>query len=136
MNDMNWADIVASITPLEPTDLDGIIDTLRPPLSDSKQTVFPVETVKNPIPVQFRDETTVCFGARVTKDTPDRLGLAMTLAQMAAEKGAFPIILSHLDYSGLEQFGFRVERVAGKNAEEIEACEAQICEFWKIVMVI
>jgi len=60
----------------------------------------------------------------------------MTLAQMAAEKGGFPIILSHLDVCGLEQFGFRVERIGGSTDEEIAACEAQVCAFWNIVMVI
>ena len=136
MSHVDWADVVAAITPLEPTDLDGLIEAIAPKAPALKGTRFPQEEVTNLIPVDFQDDKTVCFGARITKDTPDKVALAMTLAQMAAEKGAFPVILSHLDTCGLEQFGFRVERVAGANPQEIAACEAQICAFWKIVMVI
>ena len=136
MSDFEWASVVASITPLEPTDLDGMIDAIAPKDVTPKGARFPLDAAINAVPVVFQDDTTVCFGARITKETSDRVGLAMTLAQMAAEKGAFPVILSHLDYCGLEQFGFRVERVAGQTPEEIAACEAQICAFWKIVMVI
>ncbi len=136
MSQTDWADVVASITPLEPTDLDAIIDRSKKNQPAKAGLEFPLDAAIAPMKPSFKDETTVCFGARVTENTPNRLALAVTLAQMAAEKGATPIILSHLDYSGLEQFGFRVERIGGKTEEEREACEAQVCAFWNIVMVI
>ena len=136
MSQMDWTKVVAEITPLEPTDLDAVIDAIKPTEGAPSGLRFPREAADYAIASVFNEETTVCFGARITKDTPNKMALAMTLAQMAAEKGAFPVILSHMDYCGLEQFGFRVERVAGKDAAEIAACEAQICAFWNIVMVI
>jgi len=136
MSGFEWSDVVASITPLEPTDLDALIDKIAPKTGAPARTQFPTAAAIAAVPTSFEDDQTVCFGARVTKDTANVTALAMTLAQLAAEKGGVPIILSHLDYCGLEQFGFRVERVAGQTEEEIAACEAQICAFWKIVMVI
>lgn len=136
MSETDWAKVVATITPLEPIDLDGLIDEITPDKPARKGLPFPQSAAVPPLPVEFHEETTVCFGARVTKDTPNRMALGMMLAQMAAEKGAFPVILSHVDYCGLEQFGFRVERIAGETDAEIAACEAQVCSFWNIVMVI
>ena len=60
----------------------------------------------------------------------------MVLAQMAAEKAAHPVILSHVDVTGLEKFGFRVERVAGNTEAERHAAEEQLKRFWNIVLVI
>ncbi len=136
MTQKNWASVVASITPLEPYDLDGMIDGLKPAQAKPNGLTFPQGIENTPLPLSFEDETTVCFGARITKDTPNRLKLAMMLAQMAAEKGANPVILSHVEYCGLEQYGFRVERIGGATEAEIAACEAQVCDFWNIVMVI
>ena len=136
MSEVSWSDVVAHISPFEPVDLDEVIDALQPGEGRKGQLGFPQEAALQPIRLSFEDPTTVCFGARVTDTTPDIVALAMTLGQMAAEKGATPIILSHVDYAGLEQFGFRVERVGGRTEEERAACEAQICDFWNIVMVI
>ena len=136
MSELNWAHVVSTITPLEPSDLDGIIDGIKTENPKVNATGFPIDAAVPSLPLDFEDEKTVCFGARITEATPNRVGLAMTLAQMAAEKGAFPVILSHLDYCGLEQFGFRIERISGGTEEEIAACEAQVCKFWNIVVVI
>lgn len=136
MSETNWAQVAATITPLEPHDLDGVITAIAPKKADRSGLAFPTEAAATALPLGFKDDKTVCFGARVTKDTTNKVALAMTLAQMAAEKGAFPVILSHLDYCGLEQFGFRVERIGGSTDAEIAACEAQVCKFWNIVMVI
>jgi len=136
MNEMNWAKVVASITPLKPTDLSDIIDALSPPSAKKENLEFPISAGTSPLVGEFTDEAQVCFGARITQDTPNPVKLGMTLAQMAAEKGAYPVILSYVDHTGLEPFGFRVERIGGKDATEMAACEAQILKFWNIVMVI
>ncbi len=131
-----WSDLVASITPNAAFDLDAALGDLTANPPSKGQLTFPADAAKAPLPLRFAEPTTVCFGARITEDTPNRLALATTLAQMAAEKGATPIILSHVDHAGLEQFGFRVERVGGQTYDERAACEAQLCSFWNIVMVI
>lgn len=131
-----WAAVIARITPSGPTDLDAALDTVGAQKPKAGKTSFPPEAANSPLIVEFEEEETVCFGARITKDTPNKTALAMTLAQMADEKAATPIILSHVDICGLERFGFRVERITGETAEEIEACEAQVRDFWNIVLVI
>lgn len=136
MTELSWADVTAAITPLKPRDLDGLIEEITPNDATPKGLTFPVDAAAASSPMTFKDENTVCFGARITKDTQNKVALAMTLAQMATENGGFPIILSHLDVSGMEQYGFRVERIGGSTPEEIAACEAQVCAFWNIVMVI
>ena len=53
---------------------------------------------------------------------PEVTSLARRLAATALERGIFPVILTTLDQSGFERFGFRVERLteAGRAGEEAE----------------
>lgn len=136
MRDDSWNDVISRITPAIPIDIDADLEPIAPKIAEPGRVKFSPSAIDAELPVQFADEETVCFGVRITKDTPNIVALAMQIAQMAAEKGAYPIVLAHVDYSGLERFGFRVERVAGTTPEEIEACEAQICAFWQIVLII
>ena len=132
----HWTRVMGLISPAAPTDLDPVLAGYDPRAQGKGKTGFPGGIGDVALPVDFKSEDTVCFGARVTKDTPNPVQLAMSLAQMAAEKGAEPIILSHLDYCGLERFGFRVERIAGQNEAARADAEAQAVRFWNIVLVI
>lgn len=131
-----WTRVMGMISPAEPDNLDDLLGPFDPRRGDQGAAIFP-ETIEDvALPVPLASEETVCFGARVTAETPDPVRLAMTLAQMAAEKGAEPIILSHVDVCGLERFGFRVERIAGATPEARDVAEAQAVRFWNIVLVI
>jgi len=136
MSAEHWTQVMALITPATPVDLDEDIADLDPRARSMGKTLFPDTIPDVALPVPLSGDDTVCFGARITEDTPDRIRLAMNLAQMAAEKGAEPIILSHVDLCGLERFGFRVERIAGDTEDARAVAEAQAVRFWNIVLVI
>ena len=129
-----WLNIIDAISPQMPEALDSVVED--GPLPPKGRLLFPTASAEPAPAYEFDDEETITFGARITKDTPDRLALAMTLAQMALEKGAEAIILSHVDDPLLDRFGFRVERVSGETDEERAASEAQLVRFWNIVFVI
>jgi hypothetical protein len=40
------------------------------------------------------------------------------------------------DYSGIERFGFRTEKVAGKTEAERDACRDQLRQFWGIELTL
>lgn len=137
MSKTNWLAVLGRITSQSPLNLDADLADLDPRHASKPGILsFPEAAAKSALPTSFSDEETVAFAARVTEETKDPIGLAVTLAQMAFEKGAEVVILSHLDYSGLERFGFRVERVAGETEAERAASEAQLIRFWNIVFVI
>jgi len=137
MSATKWLDVISRITAQTPDDLDPILAPLDPRHhAESGAFHFPVEAAVPVISTPFGSDDVVCFGARVTESTPDPLRLAMVLAQMAAEKAAHPVILAHVDVTGLEKFGFRVERVAGSTDAERNAAEEQLKRFWNIVLVI
>ena len=100
-----WNDVIARITPMQPTDLDAALAEACPRANKPGTVNFPKTAAAAPLVLDLATEETVCFGARITEDTPNRLALAMSLAQMAEEKAATPIILSHVEVCGLERFG-------------------------------
>ena len=59
----------------------------------------------------------------------------MRLAAVALERGVTPIILSALDMSGFERFGFRVERLPAQPAERATA-EAELARVWDLSIII
>ena len=131
-----WTEVITRINPRAPIQLDDVLMPLDPRSTKSGTYTFPAHVTETPVVTPFLRETTICLGARITEKTTNRLALAMKLAQMAADKDAMPIIISHVEYSGLERFGFRVERVAGETEEERAAAEQQIIDFWNILMVV
>ena len=77
-----------------------------------------------------------CFGVRLRTPRLDIRPEAARLAAAAVERGVIPVILSHVDRSGFEQLGFRVERVHGETPAEREMQEAELCRFWDLSIVI
>ena len=131
-----WLGVVDAISPQVPDPLDDLIAPFDSTVPAPGRLLFPAAAAEPEAPYEIKDEETVTFGARITAETPNRLNLAMTLAQMALEKGAEAIILSHVDDPLLDRFGFRVERVAGETEEARAAAEAQLIRFWNVVFVI
>ncbi len=132
----DWLKRIGQITPLAPTSLDAALEKLDPRFGKPGTFHFPTAAGDPEIVTPFADPEMVAIGVRITEDTPNRVQLAMKLAQMAAEKDAEPIVLSYVDMTGLERFGFRIERIAGASDEERALAEAQIIKFWNIVLVI
>lgn len=83
-----------------------------------------------------RDEDWACLGIRVTEPPDDVTALARRLAATAVERGIIPVILSPLDQSGFERFGFRVERLSGATPEARAAEEAELQGFWNFALIL
>ena len=118
-----WLGIIDAISPQSPDVLDDLIAPFETKAPNRGRLLFPPEAAALAPPYLMNEEDTVAFGARITSDTPNRLTLAMTLAQMALEKGAEAIILSHVDDPELDRFGFRIERVCVDTAKR-DLCRA------------
>lgn len=62
--------------------------------------------------------------------------LAGQLLSLSMEREADVIVLSEIDYSGLERFGFRSERICGETEAAREACEYQVSRLWNPEIVL
>ncbi len=83
-----------------------------------------------------REDGWACLGIRVTERPEDVTALARRLAATAVERGIIPVILSSLDQSGFERFGFRVERLSGTTPEARMAEEAELQGFWNFALIL
>ena len=120
MTDERWFDVIARMTPDEPLDLDAVLFDVS--ASADPGEVAPLgraETMAPSARLWERDEALSHIGIRVTQAHPDALELAFRLASAAAERGVVPIILSPLERTGFERFGFRVERLPSGSAARI-----------------
>lgn len=127
-----WAAILSRIGHALPVDLDSPDHSNRAPtLPVSAGQPPPAAVLWNP------GEGAVSYlGIRLRAPLADCAGAAARLAAAAMERGVVPVILSTLDISGFERFGFRVERIAGMTEAERAACEAQIARFWQLAIII
>lgn len=137
MPDPRWDTVLARLTRHQPDDLDDLLGPLdarraATPGADA----FPAGVGLNPFAPAWRAEGTVAIGVRVRTAPADPAGLAARLAAFALEREAEVVVLSEADYSGLERFGFRTERVAGPTPEAREACERQSADFWGLEVVL
>ncbi len=84
----------------------------------------------------LKRENAVCVGVRIAAPLSDAAERAVRLAAFALERDVEIVLLSTLDATGLERFGFRVERVAGEAEAARERYELQVRRFWNIDLVL
>lgn len=65
----------------------------------------------------------IAIGVRLRQPREDLADFAVYLSTFAIERNVEAVVLSHLDYSGLERSGFRTERISGDTPEARTACE-------------
>lgn len=130
-----WSMIITKIAPLNAEPLDDILEVFDIRYGSTGSCILP-DKGWHCNQKAFRHSSTVCIGVRVDGDNIDRTDLSMKLASMALEKEVMPIIFSRGDYSGMEKFGFRVEKVSGKTETQRLECEEQLKHFWDISVVI
>ena len=136
MKNNDIIDIINRIAPQRPTDLDDILAPIDPRQKPAGTFRFPADASAIAAATPLENAGAVCFGARVDETTKEPQRLAMNVAQLAAEKGAIPVIFSYADPCPLGAFGFRIERIVGRTEAEREAAQAQVRAFWNIAMVI
>lgn len=128
--------MVSRITPFEAVNIDSLLAASDPRTRGGGRDIFPSGIERPAFRTLFRSESTVTIGIRITKKRNDLAILAAQLAALSMEQNAEVIVLSTLDYSGLERFGFRCERVCGETPEQVLACEMQLIIFWNLEVII
>jgi hypothetical protein len=135
MSGDRWFDVIARVSADAPADLDEILNA-------GSGTQVPVAS---PLPdgpavlssrLWERDDAVSHIGIRIDRPPRDVRRLALRLASAAAERGVVPIILSSLGRTGLEQYGFRVERLPEGPPELVALFESELRKFWDMPIVI
>ena len=126
-------DILARLTDAAPVDLDPMPGGTVPAPGGRLETApgAPLSPTLWP-----RAEGWASIGIRVTEPVADVTTLARKLAATAVERGILPVILSSLDQSGFERFGFRIERLSGASEAERAAEEAELAGFWNFALIL
>jgi hypothetical protein len=131
-----WSAILSRIGPHDADDLDELLTRFDPRQSALGRDVFPLpEAVLMP-KAALKQADAVCVGVRATGTGASASDRAMFLAAFAIEQDVQIVVMSEDDRSGLERFGFRVERLSGGSPEARAACEAQIRRFWNLDIVL
>ena len=126
-------EILARLQDTAPVDLDALLPGAGPAKGG---TLGPDAAVPLSPALWQRDDGWACLGIRVTEPPKDVTALARRLAATAVERGIIPVILSSLDQSGFERFGFRVERLSGATPEARTAEEAELQGFWNFALIL
>ena len=136
MDPTQWNTILSRIGPHEADDLDDLLRRFDPRASDGGRDVFPLpEAVLMPQSTLKRQDA-VCVGLRAPAANPTTVDRAMRLAAFAIEREVQIVVLNESDRSGMESFGFRVERIAGDTEEARATCEDQLRRFWNLDLVL
>lgn len=133
-----WQDVLSRISNSKPIDLDPLI------FEDRKVKIgnaIKLPAQNDPTPLSKKlfpkcDVTQSYIGLRVTSANSDHTQIAVRLAAAALEKGVIPIILTTLNESGFERFGFRVERLTGSTKKELSRQEKQLTAFWGLAIIV
>lgn len=136
MEAQRWAAVMSRITPVGADDLDDLMAAYDRPRGRPGAELFPQVSAAAAPHAALKRADTVCVGIRVPTALADPADHALRLVAFAAERNVEVIILAEGDVTGLERFGFRVERVAGADPEARSQCEAQICRFWNIDLIL
>ncbi len=136
METQRWTALLARIVPQDADDLDALTAAYDPRGGAPGRETFPEIAARVMPQAALKRADAVCVGLRVAPPLPDAADRAMRLAAFAAERDVEVVVLAETDASGLERFGFRVERVAGETPEARAACEDQIRRLWGIDLVL
>ncbi len=136
MDAQRWNALLSRIVPQDAADIDDIVGPFDPRRASEGSDVFPeIPSVLMPQSGMKRRDA-VCIGLRAGEMLSDAADRAVRLAAFAIERDAEIVVLAEADASGLERFGFRVERIAGDTEAARAACEDQVRRFWNIDLVL
>jgi hypothetical protein len=127
---------LSRIVPQDADDLDELTSAYDARHGAAGRDIFPEITPALHTEGAFKRPDTVCVGLRVPERLADAHDTAMRLASLAAEQDVEIVVLALTDVSGLERFGFRIERIAGAGPDARERCEQQVRRFWGIDLVL
>ena len=137
MSERRLFETICRITPAAPTDLDDLVYALRPRPARTGHEVFPAfEPPPQDAPQNPPEGARVTIVVRVQAPLDDPADYAMRLAALALERDAEIVILSALDYCGLERFGFRCERIVPEGGAITPERLADLRAFWSLDLVL
>jgi hypothetical protein len=136
MDAQRWNAILARITGHDATDIDDITRDFDPRSEHTGRDLFPEVAGQLMPEAAMKRPGAICVGLRVEAPPVDAADQAMRLVAFALEKDVEIVVLSHIDHSGFERFGFRIERICGDSEAERDVCEEQIRRFWNIDTVL
>ncbi|WP_165905326.1 hypothetical protein [Rhodovulum euryhalinum] len=136
--DPAWSAVLGRITTARPDDLDALIrDGAAGP---AHGRMLPAGGAVPPSAALWRraegDATLSRIGVRIAEPLADPARAALRLSAAAIERRVIPVILSRLDQSGFERFGFRVERVPAGDEAAARAVEAELTRFWDLAIIV
>lgn len=131
-----WTEAMTRISAAEAENIDPLIGRFDPRRDPRGRSLFPAFEPAAAPETPMKDPDRAVIGARLVSPPDDLAAYAARLLAFAMEHDVDIVVLSHLDYSGLEKFGFRTERIAGESEADRERCEAQLRRFWNIDLVV
>ncbi|MFN6951326.1 MAG: hypothetical protein ACK4NE_01860 [Albidovulum sp.] len=136
MNPEHWLAVLSRIVPASAIDLDAGVDAPPRSAGEGLSGWDPAAPPPSPRLWDRGDTGASWIGIRVDQPLADPSALALRLAAAALERGVTPVILSSLDASGFERFGFRIERFVPGGGSDRLAWEAEMTAFWSLALVI
>lgn len=136
MKKKEWFEIISRVTMDEPLFMEeGNGKPVKPSVSLSSDPFLATQSL--PTEIFSRTEPgTIAFGIRVSKPIESVDAVVLHLASLACERDVYPLIISMIDISGFEQFGFRVERISASNNAEADIQLEELKKFWNIALVV
>lgn len=128
--------LLLKLTQHEPHDLDSLLATYDPRTPQVGKDIAPCENPGTLPPCRLARPDQVVVGTRVRKPLADPADVAFRLAALSIQHDVEIVVLSDLDYSGLERFGFRTERIAGNSDADRELCVTQLRDFWGVELMV
>jgi hypothetical protein len=128
--------LLTRITTQEPASLDLITGQFDPRIRAAGRDIFFEDLFPLPPQTPMKSPTFAAIGVQIDEKRVDLPSLAARLAALAIERDCEIVVMTTNDYSGLERFGFRTERISGNSEAERDACREQIRRFWNIEIVI
>ncbi|TMV04214.1 hypothetical protein FGK63_18170 [Ruegeria sediminis] len=135
MTENSWIDILNRISEERPAHLDDLVlsDVASPPLGKVLMPQMDLPCSRALWEGEVGAPTYIGIRILEAPETPTKV--ARRLAAAAIERGVVPVILSRIDLSGFEQFGFRVERIP-EDHEAAQNAEEEIGKFWNLAIII
>ncbi len=127
---------LARLSPHAPDDLDALLAPFDRRAGPEGRDISPCPAPVRLPPTALARQDAVVIGLDLPAPVAHPADLALRLSALAVEQDLEIVVLSGQDYSGLERFGLRSERVAGTTPEERAACRDQLCQLWGIELVL
>ena len=139
MTEFDYDGIASRLTGKSVVDLDAVLKSDKKPKPSGGELSAPIGGGSGSMssvcwPLINADQANI--GIRISDPVENLVELAGAMIAIAAERNITPIIMSQLNLPDFSQYGFRVERIAGRTAQERANCEDEIRRFYDIAMVV